>query len=282
MNYDLEQVFCEFSQKGYVLVPDVFGQDEVLAFAEHFEAMLSRGGDGWAEGGVDPESSDPLRRYPRFLQPHRGDAKSLQFMIDPRLRKLMTACLGKTPLAVQTMYYFKPPGARGQALHQDQSYLRAEPGTCIAAWLAVDDCDDENGCLQVVPGTQGLPVLCPVKADMDKSFSGDMTPLPPGLEPINIHMRAGDVLFFNGSLVHGSGPNRSATRFRRSLIGHYIEAQAEQVAQYYFPVYTFDGEVVERQPYVADGGGPCGTMQVVDGEMQITMDGTLAAARAAH
>lgn len=206
----------------------------------------------------------------------------MRFMLDRRLRDVLTACLGETPLAVQTMVYFKPPGAKGQALHQDQSYLRAEPGTCAAAWLALDDCDTENGCLQVVPGTHELPILCPKRADPTASFTIDQTPLPPGLRPEPVLMKAGDVLFFNGSIVHGSGPNLSSDRFRRSLIGHYIEGRAERVAQYYFPVYSFDGEIVGRQPYVSDGGGPCGTFRQTDDGLEIVMDGTLESARAAH
>jgi len=282
MNYDLDHCLTEFTQKGYVLVQDLFTASEVAEYRKHYEDMHARGGDGWAEGGIEPGSSEPLRRYPRFLQPHRADATSMGFMVDSRIRDVLTACLGATPLAVQTMVYFKPPGARGQALHQDQSYLRAEPGTCAAAWLALDDCDDENGCLQVVPGTQDMPVMCPAKADPAQSFSGDQTPLPPGLAPVPVHMKAGDVLFFNGSIVHGSGPNTSQDRFRRTLIGHYIEGQAEKVAEYYFPVYTFDGQVVERQPYVSEGGGPCGTMRMTEDGLEIVMDGTLEGARAAH
>ncbi len=282
MPLDLEDCASHFARKGYVLIQELFSADEVDRFNRHYEAMHARGGDGWAEGGIDLASDDPLRRYPRFLQPHRADKTSLEFMIDQRIKAVLTACLGATPLAVQTMVYFKPPGARGQALHQDQSYLRAEPGTCAAAWLALDDCDDSNGCLSIVPGTHDLPVICPVRADMTKSFGGDQTPLPPGLAPVPIHMKAGDVLFFNGSIVHGSEPNSTTDRFRRTLIGHYIEGRAERVAQYYFPVYTFEGEIVERQPYVSEGGGPCGTMRVVNGEMEIVMDGTLEAARAAH
>ena len=37
-----------------------------------------------------------------------------------------------------------------------------------------------------------------------------------------VPMKAGDTLFFNGSLIHGSGPNRSKDRFRRSFICHYV------------------------------------------------------------
>jgi len=35
--------------------------------------------------------------------------------------------------------------SRGQAFHQDNFYLRVKPGTCVAAWVAVDDADEENG-----------------------------------------------------------------------------------------------------------------------------------------
>ncbi len=67
------------------------------------------------------------------------------FLFGINLNRVMTALLGAEPYAVQTMFYFKPAGARGQALHQDQYYLRAQLGTCMAAWMAVDDCDEENG-----------------------------------------------------------------------------------------------------------------------------------------
>jgi ectoine hydroxylase-related dioxygenase (phytanoyl-CoA dioxygenase family) len=164
--------------------------------------------------------------------------------------------LGASPYAVQTMFYFKPAGARGQALHQDQFYLRVQPGTCVAAWMAVDPCDEENGCLQVVPGTQALPTLCTTDADSAQSFSGDTVVLPEGMAAVPVVMAPGDVLFFNGQLVHGSAPNSSHDRFRRSLIGHYIVAEAEQVSRYYHPALRMDGRPLELG--VSALGGPCG------------------------
>ena len=50
------------------------------------------------------------------------------------------------------MLYFKPPGARGQAFHQDNQYIRKYP--VIAAWAALDDCDEANGQMVVIPGSQ--------------------------------------------------------------------------------------------------------------------------------
>ena len=136
-------------------------------------------------------------------------------------------------LAAQSMFYFKPPGARGQALHQDNFYLRVEPGTCVAAWIACDVIDRENGGLEVVPGTHRMDVFCPEEADEGLSFAREYVPPPPGLAPVPVDMEPGDVLFFNGSLVHGSQPNRSADRFRRSFIGHYVGRSTERIGRFY-------------------------------------------------
>src|SRR4029453_18371757 len=99
---------------------------------------------------------------------------------------------------------FKPPGSRGQALHQDNFYLRAEPGTCLAAWMALDPTDEANGCMQVVPGSHPSQDLCTENADTTVSFTDVTVPLPAGQRSLPVLMNPGDVLFFNGSLVHGS------------------------------------------------------------------------------
>jgi len=187
---------------------------------------------------------------------HRWDDTSLRWLLDERLRGRMFALLGADPYAVQTMVYFKPPGSRGQALHQDNFYLRAEPGTCLAAWMALDPADEANGCMQVVPGSHRWPILCTAKADTSVSFTDVTVPIPAGQRIESVRMNAGDVLFFTGSLVHGSLPNGSTERFRRALIGHYIQGDARQVAAYYHPALRMDGTPLPLE--VSDGGGACG------------------------
>jgi hypothetical protein len=67
------------------------------------------------------------------------------------------------------------------------------------------------------------------------------------------------VLFFNGSVVHGSLPNTSRDRFRRALIGHYVTGDAEQVAKFYHPALDMEGREVGIG--VSEGGGPCGVWE---------------------
>lgn len=245
-----------YGENGYVVVKGLCSPDEVAQLREHFMTLRRHGSYPGDLAGVDTKSTDPLKRYPRMIHMHRWDDVSLRWLLDARLNASLTRLLGREPYAVQSMLYFKPPGARGQALHQDNYYLRVQPGTCIAAWLALDDCDEANGCMQVVPGSHTWPLLCTEKADTSLSFTDVTVPLPPEQAVHPVQMEAGDVLFFNGSLVHGSYPNTTANRFRRALIGHYIEGAAEQVAEFYHPALRMDGTALELA--TSQGGGTCG------------------------
>ena len=253
-----------YQNNGYAVAMDLFSSDECQTLRHHYMTMREADGTSDDFGKVDPDSPDPLKHYPRMLQMHLRDAISKRWMLDPRVAWCLTTLLGKDPLAVQTMIYFKPPGARGQALHQDQFYLRAHPGTCIAAWLALDDCDEANGCMLIVRGSHTWPVLCVTQADTSVSFTHVTVPLPSDAKAEPVLMNAGDVLFFNGQLVHGSGPNVTKHRFRRALIGHYIEGDAQEVGKYYHPIFRMDGSEVELPN--SSGSTRCGIWVERDGK----------------
>lgn len=273
----------QFESEGYAIAKGRFSAEECDALSKYFTDMVERGGDGYAENWNSTDQNDPLVKYPRLLQPHRSDSVAFNFMVDPRIAADLTDICETPPLAVQTMVYFKPAGARGQALHQDQRYLNVHPGTCVAAWLALDDCDDENGCMSVVSGTHNIPVLCPISSDPEQSWTGETVPVPPGMTVKPIHMKRGDVLYFNGQLIHGSGKNTSKDRFRRTLIAHYIDGAAESVSKYYFPVWNLEGEPVTHIQSGTEGeGGPCGVPHEQDGKVHYEMVGSVNAALAAH
>ncbi|MGW2382321.1 phytanoyl-CoA dioxygenase family protein [Streptomyces sp. NPDC001658] len=243
-----------FQEDGFMVARGLFGADEIDALCARFTALHAAGP---VPGHFSPRvSEDPLHRHPRVMQPHEIDDLARRFLLDRRLREILEGLLGEEVLAAQSMFYFKPPGARGQALHQDNFYLRVEPGTCVAAWIACDVIDRDNGGLEVVPGTHRMDLFCPEEADAEVSFAREYVPPPAGLAAVPVDMSPGDVLFFNGSLVHGSQPNGTTDRFRRSFIGHYVGASTERIGEYYRTI-AMSGERV-RLPE-SEGAGPCGT-----------------------
>ncbi|MFJ7073924.1 phytanoyl-CoA dioxygenase family protein [Streptomyces sp. NPDC098781] len=251
----------QFREEGFTVVRGLFGSAETARLCAGFAALHAAGP---VPGHFEPRpgDGDPLRVYPRVMHPHEIDDLSLRVLLDPRLRGVLETLLGEEVLAAQSMFYFKPPGARGQALHQDNFYLRVEPGTCVAAWIACDVIDRDNGGLEVVPGTHAMDLFCPEPADAEVSFAREYVPPPTGLEVVPVDMAPGDVLFFNGSLVHGSQPNRTEDRFRRSFIGHYVGRSTERIGRFYRTL-TMNGDRVPMPE--SEGAGPCGNEFSPDG-----------------
>lgn len=252
-----------FERDGFTVVRGLFTRAEVQELDETFNALHARGEVPRCFKAVPLEqATDPLDAYPRMMHPHRASDTAMRYLLHPKLEPVLRALLGETPIAAQSMFYWKPPTARGQALHQDNFYLKVHPGTCLAAWVAVDPADRENGGLFVAPGSHRLDLFCPEEADLSVSFTKHFVPVPQGLQEVPIDLAAGDVLFFGGNLIHGSQPNRSRDRFRRSFICHYIGQSSEEVSRHYKPLYRFDG--TEVQVADATGGGPCGEVEAKD------------------
>jgi ectoine hydroxylase-related dioxygenase (phytanoyl-CoA dioxygenase family) len=255
-----EEQLAFFRTEGYLIVKGLLSQAEVDELQELFMDMHRKGPIPGHFHPVSEEeaNNDILKVYPRIMHPHRFNRTAFHYMLHPRVMDVLEDLLGEEALAAQSMFYFKPPGAKGQALHQDNFYLKIEPGTCIAAWTAVDPSDPENGGLHVVPKSQELEVMCPHEADPQQSFTREEVDVPEGLEPVPAILDRGDVLFFNGNVIHGSYPNRSKDRFRRSFICHYGPlSETQKIAQFYQPLFTRDGR--KHEVDINASGGPCGT-----------------------
>ena len=217
-----------FDEHGYYVFKGAFTEDEVREIREHFMEMRKKGPKPGDHGGnPDKGDRDPLNHFPRFINMHKWDPKTEAWHQDPRLTGTAKELVGDDIELCQTMLYFKPPGARGQALHQDHQYIRKYP--IIAAWLALDRCDQANGCMVVIPGSNKLGILPVRKADMDESFTSGGSEIPEELAEERIEMEAGDVLFFGGFTIHGSYTNQTEDRFRRSFIVHYFAADTQEL-----------------------------------------------------
>jgi phytanoyl-CoA hydroxylase len=217
-----------FDRDGYFVARSVFSVAEVEVVREHYMRLRAQGPKPGDMGG-DPSrgDADPLNKFARMINMHDWDETTLRWQKDPRLVSTAEGLVGDQVVLCQTMIYFKPPGARGQALHQDNQYLRKYP--IVAAWVALDDCDEDNGQLVMVPGSHAGGIRPVRYADTAVSFTHGESELPPGSRELGITMKAGDVIFFGGFTIHGSHPNRTSDRFRRSLSIHYYAAHTQEL-----------------------------------------------------
>ena len=135
---------------------------------------------------------------------------------------------GEDVLAPSGFEWFdKPPRTNHPTPpHQDNFYFCLTPPRVLTMWLALDDVDEETGCLRYVPGSH-LRGLRPHNRTRTLGFSqgiSDYTDQDRAQE-IPIPAAPGDVLIHLGNTIHRADRNGSLDRHRRSF-GIVIQARS--------------------------------------------------------
>jgi hypothetical protein len=118
----------QYERDGYFIARGLVSPEETQKLLDHFMQMHEQTVPGHYEPPAWEDCNDDvLRRYPRIMMPHRYDETSKSQMLDARYEGVLHDLFGEEALASQSMFYFKPPGARGQALHQDNFYFWYRP-----------------------------------------------------------------------------------------------------------------------------------------------------------
>jgi len=191
-----------YNENGYVKNLRIFTDEEIQEHRSYFDRLLDKhlkdGGDNYS-----------LRRMQRFCQP------LWDIIVNPRVLDCVEDIIGPNIVAWGSQYFCKLPGdGKPVSWHQDASYWPLTPARTVTVWLAVDDADRENGCMQVIPRTHRLGHL-----EFDLSGADDNSVLPQKIKgaeqygsPVCFELKAGEISLHADMLVHGSEPNRSQRR----------------------------------------------------------------------
>ncbi|GMX63785.1 phytanoyl-CoA dioxygenase family protein [Paenibacillus elgii] len=236
-----------FEEQGYLVVRGAYDPEQLEEIsAEYLSIWLGL----LASGEIVQHPDRPLESlYPNRLRDfHRGNEKIVKFMLEPRVIATLEELIGEEPVAVQSSYYYKPPGTRGLGYHQDNYHIGVWPGTSYAVWVSIDPADEENGSLLFVPGTQKLDLVsAEVLPGSCNAYGSEVLCVPEGYEPVQIRTSPGDVVIFNGNIYHGSTRNKSAYRYRRSFVTHFAGASLEKVTLNYGYLVDKHGGRVRRK-----------------------------------
>jgi len=118
--------------------------------------------------------------------------------------------------------FCKPPKRGGVvAWHQDYSYwTRTQPMAHLTCWIALDDVNEENGCLQYIPGSHRWDLL-PITglAGQMNAIEDVLTPdQRAAFTPAAVPLKRGEAVFHHPLTVHGSSENRSDRPRRGAVI----------------------------------------------------------------
>ncbi|HLU22396.1 phytanoyl-CoA dioxygenase family protein [Lederbergia graminis] len=228
-----EQI-SQYERDGYLVVSQGCSKDLIHVYNSHiYNIRSAENVVDWAKPSPNKQLNDDGRFSLRLFNPHLHDSFSEQMMKLPIIRGALAQLLGDEAVGIQSMYFFKAPGTPGQAAHQDYYYIDNEPNTLTAAWIAMEDVDEENGCLWVIPGSHkdGLRPHGRVKDSSEHEAWTDETEGVDLSKQIPVVMKEGDIVFFHNLLIHSSGKNRSTDRWRKSYVCHYVRHDSEVVRE---------------------------------------------------
>ena len=211
----------EFERDGSTIVRAAYTADEC---DEYIRFMMDLHEGINSIEGYSPNGPDD---WERLICRNCHNPMSLRWMLDPRLRAPVRTLLGAEPDGIQSMYFFK---GSEQGRHQDSFFL---PG-CMSAWVALQEVGPRNGSINIQVGSHKMPQIH--KDDFLENNGGrpgewfgrsqddafDDLFERNGLPEIAIEADKGDVVFFDGGLIHRGGPVGERGSFRHSWAGHYI------------------------------------------------------------
>jgi ectoine hydroxylase-related dioxygenase (phytanoyl-CoA dioxygenase family) len=223
-----------FQQEGYCLFRQVLNPAEVAE----------------ARCVLDAAIAATTRRPEYLTEPHATDRFWLELCCHPRVLDIVESVLGPDLILIMSHLIVKPPkdGMRVE-WHQDNTTWAAIQGTdIVTVWLALDDADCGNGCMQVIPCSHsGYPEL-----EMRKSEGGDLfgfrVEVSPAMEAaaVPVELAAGDASLHDSYILHGSHANTSDRR-RAGYTMRYGNARTTHVDvdKHWVPVYLVRGKAGE-------------------------------------
>lgn len=236
-----------FTENGYLVVKQVYRQEQLTRLCEEYAVI-------WlqllASGQVKQQAHDPFASlYPNRLRDFHQDNEGIRdFMMEPSAIGVLKELIGEEPIAVQSGFYYKPPGTRGLGYHQDNYHIGVSPDTSYAIWVSIDGADPENGSLLFVPGTHRLELAsAEVVAGSTNAYSSEILRVPEGYKAIQIETEPGDIVIFTGNTYHGSTKNKSRYRYRRSFVTHFAPQSTDKVTLNYSHLVDTRGSRVRRR-----------------------------------
>jgi hypothetical protein len=233
-----------FDRDGFVAIPGMLGAARMEEL-RRWTADLVRAPEApgrhmvYGETSLIDGKTRLIQRIENFCPFHRGFDELLGtgFFLDAA-----TALFGEPAAMFKDKINLKMPGGDGFKPHQDQQAGWTRYASLfITALVAIDDATPENGCLEIAAGQHRRGLLAPEWRPLEPA---DMTGFT--LEPLPT--RAGDVVFFDSYVPHGSLPNLTDHQRRVLYVTYNRLSEGDHRERYFAEKRQNFPPDVERAP----------------------------------
>lgn len=203
------------------------------------------------------EHTEVAARPEYLTEPHAKHDFWLELCRHPAILDSVESILGPDLILIMSHLIVKPPNdGLPVAWHQDNTYWHTVTGTDVATvWLAIDDTDRTNGCMQVIPSSHaGYPELEKVSTEAN-DLLGLTVDVPDKMADATVYldMAAGSLSIHDSYVLHASDANTSDRR-RAAYTIRYANANTVTVetAEHWVPVFIVRGDGGEHKERYID------------------------------
>jgi phytanoyl-CoA hydroxylase len=226
-----------FRQQGFLIVKQMIDAGEVdrlrmrfpLIFGGKFDTGVYPDEWYWREGMSLPDVTRHMGNA------WKSDLAVARLVLSQQIAEAVAKLTGWDGVRLgQDTIWWKAPKTKAITLHQDTSFLDyLEPQQTATCWVALDDTERNAGTIEYIPGSHQWPVAAlPNDFHAPEDYRARMKAAAKSVgveapDPVFIEVPAGSVVFHAGETWHGSGPNETSDRTRRSIGIHYVPIYAE-------------------------------------------------------
>jgi phytanoyl-CoA hydroxylase len=227
-----EAAIARFRQQGFLIVERILDRDQIGALRDRFPRLFA----GQFDTGVYPDewywregmSLPDVTRH--MANAWKADLCVARLALSADVGRAAARLAGWSGARLgQDTIWWKPPNTKPIAHHQDTSFTDfLDPPAMVTCWVTLDDTHRDAGTLEYAPGSHLWP-LTPIPDEFhgQKDYRAHMRAAAQAArieapEPVMIEVPAGSCVFHAGEVWHGSGPNTTGDRMRRSIGIHLL------------------------------------------------------------
>ena len=223
----------DFDRDGFVVLRGFLTSNEVAEFRQELDRFLTEELPRLPGRYVYYEDANRADTLKQIQQLGEHSTFFRRWQQAGKFRDVAEALL-EGPVVPKNMQYFnKPPGV-GQPTppHQDGFYFMLQPCEAVTMWLALDEVDEENGCVRYVPGSHQRGMRRHSRTETLGFSQGivDFPTLDDMRREIAYPAQPGDLLVHHALTIHRADQNRSATRSRQAMGLIYYSERAQEDA----------------------------------------------------
>lgn len=230
---DISAISSHFGEHGFAIAEDIAGPDCIRTLRDVFDGMVDGSipcpGTDRKLGGLTRQIMMPHTHHPAFCE-----SEAFHNARDIACAVLET----DSPMFVYSMLIYKPPGhPHTTPWHSDLAYAGepfTEVGTvvpndaAIQFWLALNDVDEDMGCMEFIPGAQNDPMIEHFVFSGEPDDKGRLLAMTDPETQLDLSkavkcpLKAGSATLHGYNTPHYTGPNLSETNGRRAFIFTFL------------------------------------------------------------